>query len=152
MYRLSIISLTLVLVLFGGLNFSPFELGFSLSYRVLEPFQMNPSITPITYDMSMMTSQSGDRNLREGLQFQIKIMKVWATLSEQEMDFYLLRIPSILYFEQFAQNIKIEELRFGICHNLKTQVGEQVESYRFYHPAMSKDHEVFNQEISCQFS
>lgn len=151
MLRMSILSVYLGLVACIGLTFGPLE---PLAYGLYNWFAIvgtNPSFTPITTDMSMMTSKAGENNFSKPLVFIAKNgNNQWVEIPPAQMDLYLLRIPIILFLEQAAEGVDLKEARFAICHQLKEKLGEDPLGFavREAEPMGL----LLNKEFSCDFA
>ena len=152
MIRLSIISLFLSLVCLIAFSFGPLE---SLSFRIynlLDVIGTNPSFTPLTSDMSMMTSEKGENNFADSFKIRVKTnggeTKVFPPSS---MNLYLHRIPMILFVEQAYDGVDLVEARYAVCHQMKRYFRTPILSFSIRSDTKNNNL-VFNRDYSCEFS
>jgi hypothetical protein len=151
MVRLSIVALTLVCVSLIGLTIPPMEDLAYISHNLLEPLGINPSFTPITVDMSMMTSNQGHNNFDREIQYLVKTVSGKKPITPSTLNLYLDKIPMILFLEQAYDMVDLVEARYGICQRLKQLTGEKVESFSLETARKHHRANIFNRDYSCVF-
>lgn len=152
MVRLSIVALILLCVSFIGLTFPPFEKMAYLSYNLIEPLGINPSFTPITIDMSMMTSGDGQNNFDNKISVFALDESQKYLIPAKKMKLYTEKIPIILYLEQVQDGVDLIEARFSVCNRLKKITGAEVRAFVIETENKVGASPVFNRKYSCEFS
>ncbi len=153
MLRLSILSLYLCLVSAIGLTFGPFEDTAFQLYNIFSTLGTNPSFTPVTSDMSMMTNEKGSNNFAKPLQLiAYQSAESWRVFLPSELDLYRLKIPIILLLEQAAEGIDLKEARYAICHQLAKELGGPLISFAVTEGRIQVSDFLFQREFDCDFT
>ena len=153
MVRLSILSLYLLLVSGIAFSFGPLE-DFSYGlYNLFSVVGSNPSFTPVTSDMSMMTSPTGDNNFSQPLEFVLTTKEGrLIPVSPKSMNLYKHRIPIILFMEQAYDGVDLVEARYAICDQMRKLAKEELQSFSIRNSKVGSADPAFNKEYSCEFS
>lgn len=128
MYRFFFILLILIGVLSIG-----FPVKNPLSDIVFIPFRIlgiDVSMTPITADMSMMSDSEGSSIYK--IDFGIKLQFVNGTekyLDPNDLDLYLHKLPTILYFEILGYGADMPEGRKFLCNSFGILAKNTVQSF-----------------------
>ncbi len=153
MLRLSILSLYLLLVSAIGLTFGPFENTAYQLYNIFSILGTNPSFTPVTVDMSMMTNKEGDNNFSKPLQLiAYQSDESWRVLLPNELDLYRHKIPIILLLEQAADGVDLVEARYALCHQLAIKLGGPLQSFAVTEGRIQTTDFLFQREFDCAFA
>lgn len=128
MIRFYFISVLLISVLSVGV---PFENPFTdFSYSFLRRFGIDVSMTPITFDMSMMTDDKGNLVYQKGFDIVIFSENLPPeTISIEELDFYRHKVPINLYFEIIGYGGILPEGKRFLCLGLGDVSGKALTGF-----------------------
>lgn len=146
-------SLILLLVSCIGLTFGPVEpMAYGL-YNVFSVLGTNPSFSPITVDMSMMTSIDGENNFVSPLHLEaVSENSESLVLRPSDLNLYRLKIPIILLLEQAVDQVDLTEARYAICHQLQNLLGKKLLSFSVKKRSDAIGESLFQKEFLCDFA
>jgi hypothetical protein len=126
--RVFLIPLLLILVLSIGFPIDT-PVG-DFSYTLLRRFGIDVSMTPITYDMSMMSDEKGSL-VYEKL-FKVKLVMENGenvVIDSDRLHFYRHKVPLNLYYEILGYGGIIPEGRVFLCRSFQSLVDNTVEGF-----------------------
>lgn len=146
--RVFLIPLLLISVLSIGI---PVETSFGdFSYTFLRKFGIDVSMTPITFDMSMMSDEKG--NLVYEKLFKAKVVMTNGEnliIDADKLDFYRQKVPLNLYYEILGYGGVIPEGRIFLCHSFQDLTDKTVAGFMLEVKRTEQLARGFNELQSC---
>lgn len=148
MLRFYFISLVLLLVITIGIPIDNPVTQFS--YGVMRRFGIDVSMTPITFDMSMMTDEKGELVYEKA--FDLKLFLKGANpeiVDTKKLDFYRHKVPINLYYEILGYGGIMPEGKTFMCRAFQEFSQYRVTGFML---VMRKDDQAargFNELQSC---
>lgn len=146
--RVILIPLLLVSVLSIGF---PVETSLGdFSYMFLRRFGIDVSLTPITFDMSMMSDEKG--NLVYEKIFKAKIVMTdndSVLVDSEKLDFYRQKVPLNLYYEILGYGGIIPEGKSFLCHSFQHMVDKTVAGFMLEVKRKDQLAKGFNELQNC---
>ena len=133
-----------------GLPFGPLE-GLSIwIYKRFLPLGMDVSMTPLTYDMSMLTT-NGFPVYKKTIDITLFSNNSKTTLHPKKLKLYNHKIPIILYYEMLIYNLDIIETKYAICNQFQRFLDTKITGFKLSQKGIGKDklYKGFNETIVC---
>lgn len=92
-----------------------------ISWQILAPFGLDLSMTPLTYDMTLMSDPTKDSYYRRQAEFQWQRAGTWESVDWSRLSFHGVLIPAHLMLELVSYETNVEGHVHGICYQLRLQ-------------------------------
>lgn len=120
------------------------------SYHLLRRFGLDVSMTPITYDMSMMSDEKG--NLVYEKFFKVKLIMTngeTEIIETEKLHFYLQKVPLNLYYEVLGQHGVLPEAKTFLCHSFQDMTDKTLAGFMLEVKQKEQIAKGFNELQNC---
>lgn len=133
-----------------GLPFGPLESLSERAYESLLPLGLDVSMTPLTYDMSMLTTENS-QNYSKKHNLILFSGHLRTTISPGELKLYNHKIPIILYYEMLYYGMDVVENRYALCNQFQTFLKTKITGFQLFQEELEGNdlYKGFNEIISC---
>lgn len=143
------------LIFISFLLVSVFSIGFpvdnpisNFTYVVLRRFGLDVAMTPITYDMSIMTDDENEVIYQNPLDI-VVVTRSDERMILNDLDFYRHKIPLILYFEILGYGGSLPEGKVFLCRSLGEVVKSQLSGFMLKLRRTREIRKGFNEFQAC---
>ena len=113
-----LLAVTIVLLAILSLNFTEGEV-FRRTYQGLQTLGIEVSMTPLTFDMSLMTDGEGKSTYGKSLVLRVRTSQgTELSVDPRRLDFYRHKIPLLLFQEALSYGGQMPEGRSFLCASL----------------------------------
>jgi hypothetical protein len=148
MLRFSLISLLLICVLSIGIpEDNPLK---DFSYSFLKPVGLDVSMTPITFDMSMMTDHKGQLVYEKVFDVVIDTgSEAPQVIKVKDLHFYRHKVPINLFFEILGYGGILPEGKEFLCRSLSEFSNKRLSGFTLVAQAKNEVSRGFNEFQHC---